>query len=250
MARMASELPSAGTINPTDRLIVGRLGEICRADVANVQTMIRPGLPRALPVASDLPIWVNQGGATLTEVDGYGLVLQASPSGTAVNVVAAMRDVPAGSSWQATFCIRRGWPIWKDFAGGVCIGNLKVSDRTWKLLCFALPQRDQAGAAIFQYSSATQFLDSYNRVRYTYGMHEMFIRVIWNGTTYIWQFSMDGVRFVDYHYFTNRSGSVLSFSPAPQSDDKIGVWMNLQKGDTGYPNTANQLGLVHLSIET
>lgn len=247
MAKKASELGQVGALAFDDAVIIGQSTNMKRASLATLQRLIKPSLERVVPSSADFPIFINQGAASLIDVAGYGVVLNAQTASTTTHCKVAGRTVPAGSSWKATFGIRKGWPHWNYHMGGICVASQNTGNLAWKIMALVLDHRSSGGASVKYFTSVTTYSESFNSVRHTYGSAPVFMQVRWDGTNYTFAMSMDGVSFHDYFYIA-RGASVLG-TGGTQANDVIGLFLHPVNESADFPLITDQVGCPHFKID-
>lgn len=137
----------------TDRMFVGRSGELYRRDVSGMRggwakrTTTRPVVK---PVTSDFNTWLNQGSAVLTDV-GDALSLTTVTSGTD-NLRGRSRSLPAGN-WDVTVGMSRHWRVRNFLYAGIFLRE----SATGKLETLMFGDRANGGTISSKWTSATAF---------------------------------------------------------------------------------------------
>lgn len=194
-------------------------------------------VPLVVPTsASNFTTWVNQGGATITDlVDAMSLAAPAVSA--AVSIRARVRSLPGGASWTITIGCVRGFQYKNFWSGGLILRE----SATGKIKTFAFGNPGNGGTVIQVFSSATAFSSSDYAGDAGQALPFGFFQAQLAGGTVTYRFSVDGKSYQDIF-----SGAVASgFTTAA---DQWGLYIDADNNVN--PQLAGRIDAVHWSETT
>ncbi len=196
----------------TDRMVVGRGGNLFRIDVADWRGGISERRSPNIPQSSDFPTWVNQDGAFITDLDdGFALAHDNTETGDSLQM--RLRTIPTGS-WDVRLGCIRGHQVQRFLISGLCLRE----SATAKIMTLGFGHATSGGIFINAWVNATNF--SATRKTYNDDRPQMhWFRAVKNGSNIDFFASADGV---NYSLFFTQSIAV-DFTASP---DQWGAFIN------------------------
>jgi hypothetical protein len=203
----------------TDRLVVGRSGDLKRMDVKEFRGGIsnRKG-DIVIPRAADFPTWVNQGATIITDLaDGFQLERTTSLTGDSLSGV--MRPLPGGS-WDVKLCCVRGWMLKNFLIGGMWLRE----SGTGKIITGGFGHQNNADFVV-RWNSITSF-NAILKSGYERPL-KVWLRARLNGSNIEFYRSPDGI---NWSYFY----TVLQTTPFTTAPDQWGAFINANNNLTPH----------------
>lgn len=242
--KSVNAVASAGALAFTKGLILGRAANLKRTDLDTLALRLTGERRRITPSISTFPTWVNQQAATFVDVAKYGAVIQSvlTPGDDTGRLNGRVKSVPVGSNWKCVFRVCRFGNMFNY--NSVSLGLRDSVGGKVKTLAFG-PWYDGSliGQSWNSYSSFNS-LDMTFMPTGQYGeplTHEMWIRITYDGTTYSFDISPDGVVWATYLPF---AGTFFA-NPA----DQVGVFVNPKSHYALYEADYIGMALLHYNEE-
>jgi hypothetical protein len=196
----------------TDRMVVGRSGDLFRMDVADWRGGISERRSPIIPRSADFPTWVNQDYAAITDLDdGFSLTHDDSNTGDSLQM--RVRAIPPGT-WNVTLGCIRGHKVQRFIISGLILRE----SSTGKLMTWGFGHASSGGIFINAWINPTNFWDtrkSYNEDR----PQKQWFKAAKNGSNMDFYASPDGV---NYSLFFTQA-LTRDFTSAP---DQWGAFIN------------------------
>lgn len=173
----------------TDSFLIGRTSEVFRADRRRIVTLA-PRVQVNRPQAADFSTWVNQGTATITDLeDGVLLHAAQDPSD---NLRCVVRALPSTSA----FDIRLGCVRGSHFKNFLTSGLILRESATGKIETVVFSRPGQGNVATTKWNSPTSFNDI--RTSWDLGDTIVHFRITLASGTLREYFSVDGVTWLPF----------------------------------------------------
>ena len=175
-------------VRDTDRMVVGRNGDLFRMDVADWRGGISERRSPAVPQSSDFPTWVNQDNAIITDLDdGFSLTHDNANTGDSLQM--RLRPIPSGA-WDVRLGCIRGHQVQRFLISGLILRE----SGTGKLMTWGFGHASSGGIFVNAWSNPASF----SATRKTYNEdrpQKVWLRVVLNGTNIDFHASPDGVNY-------------------------------------------------------
>lgn len=198
-------------IVPTDRLVVGRSNDLKRMDVTNWLGGPSRRTGVAFPQAADFGTWVNQDGATITDL-ADGFKLDHDNSKTTDSCMARVRTIPGGS-WDVRLGCVRGYQRQPVLISGLYLRE----SGTGKIVTWGPVHTSSNGLVVNSFTNsttfnATRFIASIDLNGLSENLQRMWLRIVKNGANLEFYATDDPANWGEAHFV---QAITTNFTTAP-----------------------------------
>ena len=183
------------TLQWDDTIMLHDGDQLQMATLSDLKRLLSPGRERVVPDTTVFTTWGNQGAATVTDVDKYGIDLRRVLADTNFNIVSLTRDVPASSPWSCGIGMSRLYHGYSVSALG--LGVIGTNGK----LCLMLTGYDSGAYSIMRAANHTTYTNR-PTTRNSGFAGQGYMRVDYDGTNLRWFVSSDGIRWTKVYKHT------------------------------------------------